>query len=152
MTTLLDTNILLRAAQPSHPQCPLAVDAVAELRRQGDQLCLVPQNFYEFWVVATRPTSQNGLGLSVAAGQAELTRLAGLFTFLNDTPGLFAEWERLVASYQVVGKNAHDARLVAAMVTHGVGRLLTFNKADFQRCQGIVVIEPSEVVSTLPHP
>jgi len=49
MSTLLDTNVLTRAIQHSHPQHKESVDAVAALRRQGEELCLVPQNFYEFW-------------------------------------------------------------------------------------------------------
>lgn len=53
MSTLVDTNILLRAAQPSHPMHQAAVDAVAILRQQGESLCLVPQIVYEFWVVCT---------------------------------------------------------------------------------------------------
>src|SRR5207245_7977424 len=85
------------------------------LRQHGEERCLVPQNFYEFWVVATRPTGQNGLGLTPAQAQADLARLKALFTVRNDTPALFSEWEQLVIAYQVNGKNAHDARLVAAM-------------------------------------
>ena len=60
MNTLLDTNLPSRIAQPQHAMHRLAVDAVATLRAQGEQLCLVPQNFYEFWVVATRPVAQRG--------------------------------------------------------------------------------------------
>jgi predicted nucleic acid-binding protein len=147
MSTLLDTSILTRCAQPTHPMCQPAADALTLLRRQGEELCLVPQNFYEFWVVATRPAAQNGLGLSPAEAQAELARLKSLFTVLDDTPALFPAWEQLVALYQVTGKNAHDARLVAAMTVHAVGRLLTFNKPDFQRYQGITVTAPHEVLS-----
>lgn len=74
MNTLLDTNILTRSVQPNHPMHQLAVDAVAALRQQGDQLYLVPQTLYEFWVVCTRPITQNGLGLSAADTQAEVAR------------------------------------------------------------------------------
>ena len=38
----------------------------------------------------------------------------------------------------------YDARLVAAMTVHGVGRILTLNAGDFAR-YGIEVIEPSAV-------
>jgi hypothetical protein len=88
MSMLLDTNILARAAQPGHPMHQLADDAVAELRRQGETLCLVPQNPYEFWVVCTRPVAQNGLGMSPAEAQAELSRLKALFTLLDETPAI----------------------------------------------------------------
>jgi hypothetical protein len=54
MNVLLDTNILTRLAQHAHPMHAAARDAVAALQRAGETLRLVPQNLYEFWVVATR--------------------------------------------------------------------------------------------------
>ena len=36
MRVLVDTNILLRSAQPSHPLCPQATRAVSKLLRQND--------------------------------------------------------------------------------------------------------------------
>jgi len=33
----------------------------------------------------------------------------------------------------VMGKNAHDTRLVAAMLRHDIKSILTFNSADFKR-------------------
>jgi predicted nucleic acid-binding protein len=82
MSTLLDTNILTHAAQSGHSMHQAALDAMAELRRQGEILCIVPQNLYEFWVVCTRPTAQNGLGMSPAEAQAELARLKTLFSLV----------------------------------------------------------------------
>ena len=73
MTILLDTNILTRAAQPHHPMHQPAVDAVATLRQRGEALYLAPQNLYEFWVVATRPPGENGLGWDVVQAQSEST-------------------------------------------------------------------------------
>lgn len=148
MSVLLDTNILTRAVQPGHPMHSDAVGAVAALRKQGEVLCLVPQNLVEFWVVCTRPVAQNGLGLSPAEAQAELTRLKALFVLLDETPAVYPRWEQLVAQHQVSGKNAHDARLVAAMLVHGLSRLLTFNVSDFVRYPGITVLEPARVIAT----
>jgi|SRR5579884_820591 len=150
MKTLVDTNILARAAEPTHLLYRFAVDSVAELRRQGEIVCLVPQNLYEFWVVCTRPAGQNGLGMSFAAAQTELARIKTLFTLLEDTSDIFPQWEQLVLQYQIQGKNAHDARLVAAMMVHGLSRILTFNAGDFQRYQTLTVLEPQKVVSGTP--
>jgi hypothetical protein len=50
----------------------------------------------------------------------------------------------------VVGKNAHDARLVAAMNVHGLTQLLTFNNQDFQRYPGISVVTPDDVLKANP--
>ncbi|HEV3255492.1 MAG TPA: type II toxin-antitoxin system VapC family toxin [Gemmataceae bacterium] len=150
MNILLDTNILARHAQPSHPQHTVAVTSTDALDNRGEQLCVVPQVLYEFWVVATRPASANGLGLSVAEAARELARLKGLFTFLPDSAGLYLDWERLVTLHQVTGKNAHDARLVAAMSVHGLTHLLTFNTADFARFPGVTALDPAAVAASAP--
>lgn len=143
MNVLLDANIPGRIAEAGHPQQQIAVDAVAALIRRGDSPCLVPQVLYEFWVVATRPIASNGLGLSVAEADAEISRLETLYPLFQDSPAIYPEWRRLVALHQVVGKNAHDARLVAAMVVHGITHILRFNAGDFTRFPGIVVLEPA---------
>jgi predicted nucleic acid-binding protein len=150
MSTLLDTNILTRAAQPGHPMHRPAVDAVAELSRQGEVLCIVPQNLYEFWVVSTRPIAQNGLGMTPSQAQAELSHLKTLFLLLDETPAVFPRWEQLVTQYQVSGKNAHDAHLVAAMMVHGIARILTFNVGDFQRFSAITVLDPQQGIAPPP--
>src|SRR5436305_12026983 len=122
MNVLLDTNILARMAEPGTAAYTVAHDAANALGRRGDSPCLVPQVLYELWVVATRPTTVNGLGFTPNQVAAELARLQTLFPLLPDNPAVFPEWQRLVVAHQVSGKNAHDARLVAAMtvprVTH----------------------------------
>jgi predicted nucleic acid-binding protein len=150
MSTLLDTNLLTRSVQPNHPLHQPAVDAVDLLIRQGETVCLVPQNFYEFWVVATRPLPNNGLGLNLAEVQAEFARLKRAFTIMPDTPAVFPEWETLVTQHQVTGKSAHDARLIAAMKVHGIARLLTFNTQDFQCYAGIIVLSPADLLAATP--
>src|SRR5437879_6085702 len=104
MSTLLDSNLLLRSTQPTHPMRQTAADAMAALRAQGEPLCLVPQNFYEYWVVCTRPAAQNGLGMTVAETAAEIANHQSLFLFLDDTPAILREWLRLVTQHQVLGK------------------------------------------------
>lgn len=152
MRILVDTNILLRSAEPGHVMNKPASDAVDLLRTQGETLCLVPQNLYEFWSVCTRPLTANGLGKSVAEAVAELNNLKVLFTLLDDTPALYPMWERVVATHAVTGKNAHDARLVAAMLVHGLTHVLTFNDADFRRFTSIAVLTPAGVLASLTAP
>lgn len=145
MNVLVDTNILGRVVQVGHAQHAVARDAVDALRARGDVPCLVPQVLYEFWVIATRPVAGNGLGMSAAATATELTRLLSLFPLLADTPAVFPAWEQLVTRHGVLGKQAHDARLVAAMAVHQVTHLLTFNVTDFSRYPGVTVIDPATV-------
>jgi predicted nucleic acid-binding protein len=143
MTVLLDSNVLLRLAQATHPMHPIARAAVTSLQQAGKILHTVPQTLYEFWVVTTRPVAANGLGLTAAETDAELNRIEVLFSLLPDTPAVFAEWRRLVVHHQITGKKAHDARLVASMAVHGLTHLLTFNSADFAPYTGIVVLDPT---------
>jgi predicted nucleic acid-binding protein len=145
MSLLLDTNILTRSAQPAHPMHADAVEAISALGSAGDELCVVPQNLIEFWAVATRPLSANGLEMTTAKAQVELARIKSFFRYLPDTPLVYDEWERLVTNHSVSGKNSYDARIAAAMITHGVTHLLTFNAPDFKRYPEITVVQPSEV-------
>ncbi len=153
MRTLVDTNILTRLSPSALPMNQAAVAALAELRQQGDELIIMPQNLYEFWVVCTRPPAQNGFGLSAVEAQTELIRVKGFCTLLEETPAVLGHWEQLVVRHQVLGKNGHDAHIVAALLAHGLDRLLTFNAADFQRFPGITVLTPQQVLAaTQPSP
>jgi predicted nucleic acid-binding protein len=128
----VDTNVLLRSIDVGHAAQPVAQNAMIALRNDGDSLSIFPQNLIEFWAVATRPVANNGLGLDIDRAHKELTNLKHLFVLLQETTEVFPEWERLVRYHQVIGKQAHDARLVAAMKVHNVTHLLTFNSNDFK--------------------
>ena len=119
--------------------------SVSILATRRDELHVVAQNLIEFWAVATRPIIDNGLGLTVAQAEQELIKLKVLFTILPDTVDIFLEWEQLVIKHQVLGKQAHDARLVAAMSVHNLTNLLTFNDGDFKRFTEINVVNPQNV-------
>lgn len=132
---LIDSNILVRYANRNDPQFAQVDLLIHKLYSEGTQICIVPQNIYEFWVVATRPIVNNGLDLSITEVAHAKQHFTQLFQFLPDHPRLYHEWERLVVHYQCKGKVCHDARLVASMMTHGIDSLLTFNIADFVRFQ-----------------
>jgi predicted nucleic acid-binding protein len=133
--------------QPLHPQRETARVAIKALTARGHELHLVPQNLVELWVVATRPVSQNGLGFSTREATSELMRLKSMFPLLPDTPAIYPVWESLVIRYQVSGKPAHDARLVAAMQVHGLTSILTFDKSGFSRYAGVEVVDPVEAAT-----
>ncbi len=141
---LVDANILLRYANSADPSYPIVDSAIRTLSGRGRQLHIVPQNLYEFWAAATRPISANGLGLSTAECVAAMGRVVRLFPLLPDQPTLLAEWKSLVVAHQCQGKVSHDARLVAAMRTHGLTDILTFNVGDFRRYTGLTIIDPAK--------
>ena len=142
MAYCLDTNILLRIVQTAHPMKGVAAAALTRLTADGEDLSLLPQNIREFWNVATRPAERNGLGFPHAQVEAEVQRIEGLFTILEDGLPVYREWRRLVFAHQVSGVQVHDAYLAAAMNVHRIPNLLTFNTGDFAR-YGISVVDPA---------
>jgi predicted nucleic acid-binding protein len=149
---LLDTNILLRYASTTDPAFATVDTAINSLHASGEVLCVVPQNIYEYWATATRPTASNGLGLSIHECQVQVGRVKRLFRFLPDLPTLFAEWEALVGSNTCHGRVSCDARLVAAMRTHRITQLLTFNGADFARFPGLTILDPATLAAPAATP
>ena len=132
MRVLLDTNILLRIEEPEHEHHPVAAEAVAVLLGRGHHIVLVPQVLYEFWVVATRPTNVNGLGLTPEETIAAVERFSDLYTLLRDERAIFDHWLELVVAHSVRGLNTHDTRLAAAMQRHRIDAIPTFNGRHFR--------------------
>jgi predicted nucleic acid-binding protein len=100
---LIDTNILLRMAQPGHPMHRAATTAVKILLERGERLCIVPQNLTEFWSVATRGLgSLNGLGMDVDEARQEVLRLINLLQFMPEIPAIFPIWLRLVSDHRIL--------------------------------------------------
>jgi len=144
MRILCDTNILIRISQPDHPHHRQTVVAVSKLHAADNTLVTVPQACYEYYVVATRPVAQNGLGLPPDEAVSNVDDLLSLMRLLRDERSIFGFWKKLVRRHEVSGKPAHDARIVAAMQRHGVANLLTCNAKDFRRYDGITILEPAD--------
>jgi predicted nucleic acid-binding protein len=146
---LLDTTILGRLANATDAQHVVAARAVLELHRRGETLHMTPQVLIEFRNVATRPFAINGLGLSAADAEAQAETFEKRFPLLADSPDVYPAWKALVSALSVIGKQVHDARLVAVCHIHGVTHLLTFNITHFVRMAGfgpgIVVVDPAIV-------
>ena len=144
---LVDTNILLRLAQPRHPHQQPALDAIKLLTlRDGEQFAIAPQALYEMYVVCSRPATANGFGMTPQQAHVEISSARALFQLLPETPQVYPIWEGLIAKYAIHGKEAHDTRLVAIMIEHRVPRLLTFNDVDFQRFAEIAALNPFDVL------
>jgi predicted nucleic acid-binding protein len=149
MSILADTNVLLRRTQPDHPSHASAVESIARLLAAGDPVYFTLQNMSEFWNVATRPASNNGLGFSAALAHSEMEKIERFLTILPDSPAVYGEWKRLVVQHNVLGSKVHDTKLVATMNVHGIRRILTFNTGDFTRYD-IEAIHPLSLLSSTP--
>ena len=145
-TYLADTNLLLRLADTASPQHSIATNAIARLLGRGDEVHLTPQNFIEFWAVATRPVEANGFGWTSERTATEVSDLQERFPLLPDSPEIFARWLELVKQLPVRGKRVHDARLVAVLQAHGVEHLITFNTSDFSAFPALSLVKPSSLI------
>ena len=149
MAILIDTSVLGRLANRADVAHSMAKNAIAELHRRGETLCLTPQNLVEFRNFATRPAKANGLGLTASAADGLGATFEAAFSLLAETPDIYPAWKAIVLALGVIGKQVHDARLVAVCHTHGVSHMLTFNVAHFVRLSGfgpgVVVVDPATV-------
>jgi hypothetical protein len=69
LNALIDTNLLVRAADPIDPAHQTAIEGLIRLRRAGIALWVVAQKVIEFWNVVTRPVSTS---LTGSAGRSRL--------------------------------------------------------------------------------
>jgi predicted nucleic acid-binding protein len=150
MSYLLDTGILLRLADQRDAQHALVFRAVRLLIASREELLITTQNVAEFCNVATRPVTNNGLGLS-SNDALELikTEIEPICLTIAEPEEVYSELKRLIGEYGVVGKQVHDTRLVAMMLTWHVESLLTLNERNFRRFEpeGITIVTPASIVT-----
>ncbi len=145
MSWLIDTNILVRLRDTDSQHHLACIRAVERLRERRESLCICTQVAIEFFVVTTRPRDVNGIGMTCEEALQDLRDMRGLFVWLSEPSNIDWMWERLIEKYRVTGKAAHDVRLLALMVSHGVGNLLTLNVSHFKRFAEIEAVSPYEV-------
>lgn len=143
MKALIDTSVLVRDANKSDSLHSVARGVIEQLLSQAAQIFVAPQVLYELWVVATRPIAANGLGFSVAQTRQIIENALRLLTVREDPPDLFERWLSICTEYEVTGKAAHDARLVAWMQSHGIDHIVTLNAAHFRRYPEMHLIVPA---------
>lgn len=147
MRFLADTNILLRWIEIDSAEHATSLQALDKLIAEKTHVCICSQVLVEFWVVATRPRAVNGLGLTVDEAITRLHEIEETFLLLPEPPDIAKAWADVVREHRVIGKQAHDARLVALMLSHGITQLLTLNASDFARYAEIAALTPAEVLA-----
>jgi len=144
---LVDTNVFLRSLDPASPHYVECRDALAHIRVTGLPVCISSQVLSEFWSVATRPKVNNGMGLEFADAAEQLEEINLVFPCLPEPPDLATRWWYLIRKHRVVSKQAHDTRLVAFMLGHGLDVLVSLNAKDFARFTEIRCVTPAELLA-----
>jgi predicted nucleic acid-binding protein len=137
---MIDTNILVYSTVSGNPWHEESRNWLTTLRNQGIMLCATPQILREYMVVLTR-----GLIFERQFTVDEvLEAVNGILPWLrvlDETDKAAGSLRDLIRRYQIRGKHVHDANIVAVMLAHGVTRLATFNRVDFDGFREIV-LEP----------
>ena len=140
-TCLIDTNVLVYSTVSGHAWHQQARHWVSALQEDGIQLCVTPQILREYLVVLTRG-SVFEKSFSVEQVLAQMQAFLPAFALLDETRASAQQLQDLVRQYNVRGKQIHDANVVAVMLTHGIQRLVTYNRSDFERYAEIA-LEPA---------
>ncbi len=128
----VDTNILLRAMIPRMNRHTEAEELVQRMWGSSVELCINRQVIREYIVQATHPNNLNpALTISQVMNQMEI--ITSLFRVADETVAVTNHLFQLLKTYPTLGKQIHDANLVATMLANQIDTLLTMNVSDFKR-------------------
>jgi len=130
---VLDTNVLLAATDEGRVEHESAVESLNVWPGSGVVLYTSGQILREYLAVATRPVAQNGLGMARSAAVANVRTLRTRLHLLDEDEKVSERLLDLLDAVECVGKQVHDANVVATMLVHGVDTVVTINTGDFAR-------------------
>jgi predicted nucleic acid-binding protein len=130
---MLDTNVLLAATDESRSEHRAALTILNEWTTADTTLCTSGQILREYLAVATRPAGQNGLGLEPADAVSNVRAIRERTMFLSEDAKVADRLQGLLTDVECGGKQVHDANVIATMLAHGVGTVVTMNVEDFAR-------------------
>jgi predicted nucleic acid-binding protein len=96
MGTLIDTGVLLRAFDARDQHYPSIRQTLRKLVDENERLTVTVQNMAEFWNVATRPSENNGLGLSAERVKRRLALIERFCEVLAEDTVSYQHWKRVV--------------------------------------------------------
>jgi len=137
---MLDTNVLLAATDEGRAEHRDALTVVNDWAAKRTDLCTSGQILREYLAVATRPVEKNGLGLHLADAVGNVRAIRKRTTLLSEDSKVADRLLGLLTDVDCRGKQVHDANLVATMLVHGLGAIVTMNLEDFARFERHVTL------------
>jgi predicted nucleic acid-binding protein len=128
----VDSNILIYNAQDGSPFKDQANAAMKRAAKMGQALSISRQVLREYASVMTG-TKSGQTPMLIADVSKDLSVFCEKFKLLEDGPTVWTMFEQLMQRHKFGGKQVHDAYLVATMLAHEENKILTANRADFQR-------------------
>ncbi len=140
-TLFVDTNILIYSTNNLSVWHLPAERMLDSARLQGISLIISPQIIREYISVFSRgirvipKIKTDGL-------LKNLDLLRTSFILVDENREVIFHLIELLREIPIIGKQIHDANIVATMMAHGVSRLLTHNTKDFERYAGLITVVP----------
>ena len=144
---MLDTNILLAATDESRPDHEAAREIIPTSGEKGRGLCVSGQIMREYLVVATRSVELNGLGLNAAHATSNADAFLCFLQMQEESETATRKLIELCRNHDLRGKRIHDANIVATMLAHGIGFLVTLNSRDFAPFEEITLLTLEDLES-----
>ncbi|MCR1782269.1 PIN domain-containing protein [Nocardioides carbamazepini] len=135
---VLDSNVLLAATDAGRRN---HVQALELVRYDERRLAITPQIVREYLVVGTRPPEVNGLGLSMPQALGNVDDFLLDMSLLSEGDASLRWLRDLLDHHEVLGKQVHDANVVAVALAHGAGAIVTENTRHYARFAGLIGIE-----------
>ncbi|HTT82216.1 MAG TPA: PIN domain-containing protein [Rhizomicrobium sp.] len=139
---IVDTNVLIYALDTAAPQHAAALALLNAARADAATLFVTSQILCEFYSVMTNPRR---VARPRTAAEA-LTVLSDMLTFLHVLPVPASTIDRLLDLLRrrpVTGSDVFDLHIIAAMQANNIGRIYTFNTADFAAFPELAVVTPA---------
>ncbi|HIC90928.1 MAG TPA: PIN domain-containing protein [Syntrophaceae bacterium] len=142
---LLDTNILIYAANRASPFNNKA-KALREKAEKGElKVCVSVQNLCEFYAVITDPKRlERPLLPQVAREEVKKYLEAGFISKVYLTEEALKTALELGHKYNIQGQRFFDILLVGTMLNQGIPTIYTVNVNDFKDIKEIKVVNPFE--------
>jgi len=138
----VDTNILLRVTLKQINRHDEVDALVKRIIREDSELWISGQVIREFIVQVPHPRTL-AQPLTIKQVVQEIEVMKPLFQIADETVIVREKLLKLLQEYPTVGKQVHDANIVATMLANDIDTLLTLNTKDFQRfAEQITLISP----------
>jgi toxin-antitoxin system PIN domain toxin len=139
---IVDTNVLIYALDADTPQHVAARALLDAAREPSTTLFVTSQILCEFFSIVTNPRRVP----KPCSAMEAVAAISDLLTYLHVLPvpaRAVDGWLDLLRRRPVTGGDVFDLQIVATMQANGVGRIYTFNVADFEAFPELSVVTPA---------
>lgn len=141
---LIDTNILVYAANTNSEFYPTASKIREKVISGEIEGCVCLQNLIEFYsVITSSKRVQYPLSPEIASEEIRKYLEAEKLSKFYFSIGALQILENLIRKYRVIAQDIYDLKIVAVMLVNEVTDIITFDDGDFSKYDEIKVCEPT---------